>query len=641
MGDQTDFGTGTAEHQDALGEAVTAFLSRHAPFDHMESDALEFLAGRLHIGFYAAGDTITGPQDGPASRYYIVKQGRVVGVSPEGEGGAENAWELTPGESFPIGALLAERPAHTAHRAAEDTFLYELDKADFDRLLHRSEAFRDFCTRRLANLLEIVQQRAQAGVTRETAGGAALERALSDVVRRPPLSVRPDATLRDALEAIRDARVSSIVVVDEAGAPLGLFTLQDLLAKVVLPGVDLDVPVREMMGAEFVSLPPRATAYEAAVSMAQSGAKHLCVVEDGRLTGVVTERDLFNVRGIGLSRLSREIAAAPDVDALARLQRELHGFVDQMLSQGVDAVHILRIISGFNDQITRRVIRLCETEGKPEIDYVWLAFGSEGRHEQTLKTDQDNGMLFLPPQGMSAEEARRQLLPLAERINEALARCGYPLCPGDVMARNPECCLSLEEWRDRFNRWIDQGTPEHLLKATIFFDFRAVAGDAAPAEELRAHLLKQSARNSRFRRQLAENALRLRPPLGLFGDFRTSKHNGVATVDLKTHGVTPFVDAARIHALGHGIGATTTLERLDAAAAQGVLQPEAVSAWRDAFRYIELLRMRLHREQAREGNALSNHMAPDQLNDLEQRILKESFRQARKLQAGLALEYQL
>jgi CBS domain-containing protein len=276
------------------------------------------------------------------------------------------------------------------------------------------------------------------------------------------------------------------------------------------------------------------------------------------------------------------------------------------------------------------------------VAFTWLSFGSEGRQEQTLKTDQDNGILFIPPDGRSAQVVREELLPLARKINQALDACGYPLCRGNIMAGNPECCLSLEEWKARFLNWIEHGTPEHLLNASIFFDFRAIYGERAPMEELQRWVAERVAVNTTFLRQMAENALRNRPPLGLVRDFVVaSGGEHPDTIDLKLNGTMPFVDGARLVALASRLAETSTLGRFRAAVKAGVLREKEADAWCDAYAFIQLLRMRAHQLQANQGMALDNHVNPDSLNDLDRRILKEAFRQARKLQTRLALDYQL
>jgi CBS domain-containing protein len=230
---------------------------------------------------------------------------------------------------------------------------------------------------------------------------------------------------------------------------------------------------------------------------------------------------------------------------------------------------------------------------------------------------------------------------MARRINESLDACGFPLCKGGIMASNPKWCLSAEEWRGQFSRWIDSGGPEELLNANIFFDFRALYGEASLAEELRAWLTEKVRGNPRFLKQMTQNALRNVPPLGLVRDFVLSDdEQHPNTLDLKMNGTTPFVDAARIFALASGQPATGTSQRLKLAG-QALHIPDAeIGSWVQAFHFIQLLRLRHQHGQERKGLAPDNFLNPDTLSVLDRRILKEAFRQARKLQARLALDYE-
>lgn len=624
---------------------VIEFLLRHAPFDRMAPAHLEFLARQLRLGFYPNGEVITEPAHGAAGRFYIIKQGRVRGETRDETGPAEDgAWELVTGECFPIGALLARRPVHTLHRAVEDTFCFELEREDFESLLGQSPVFHDFCTRRLANLLDQALQSVQASLaTAASTGEASLNAPLSSLIRRSPVTCLPQTPIRDALQSMNVERVGSIVITDAGRKPLGMFTLHDLLARVATSSISPDSPIEKVMTRRPLSLPPQAAVYEAAALMARMGFGHVCVVENDRLIGIVSERDLFSLQRVGLVQLSRSITHAPDIATLVLLGRDIHRVIDQMLVQGASVAQLTQIITLLNDHITRRVITLCVAEaGAPLAAFTWLSFGSEGRQEQTLKTDQDNGILFVPPDGRSAQAVREELLPLAQKINQALDTCGYPLCRGNIMAGNPECCLSLEEWKARFFEWIEHGTPEHLLNASIFFDFRPIYGERAPVEELQGWVVERVATNATFLRQMAENALRNRPPLGLVRDFVVASGGKYPdTIDLKLNGAMPFVDGARLIALANRLAETSTLARFRAAAKVNALQEKEADAWCDAYAFIQLLRMRAHQAQESRGLPLDNHINPDNLNDLDRRILKEAFRQVRKLQARLALDYQL
>lgn len=635
--------TTTADDDD-----FTAFLRRHPPFDRMKAEDLDFLRARLRPIRFHAGEAITDPDAGPAEWFYVLRSGRITGEVRDAEIGEDerlsgNAWELVEGECFPIGALVEARPVRTSHRAETEVACLTMERAAFDDLRARSAAFGAFCSSRLAGLMQQAGRQAQAEAAQDLGGDSSLNVALSERTLRPPQTVPPETPIGDALRTMSALKIGSMVVADPEGRPIGIFTLKDLMNRVALPGLSLDAPISAVMTPDPVSLPRSAFAFEAAMAMAHAGIQHICVVEEGRLVGVISERDLFSMQRVGLVNLSKSITAAASVGDLARLAGSIHQLVAQMLAQGAKVSQITQIITLLNDQIGVRIIdlTLAEAGGAP-IPFTWVAFGSEGRQEQTLKTDQDNGILFDPPPGMSPDAARALLLPIAGRINVALDACGFTLCPGNIMARNPECCLSGDEWRARFGRWIDQGTPEHLLAASIYFDARRIWGPEAPLADLRGFILDKAAANSRFRRQMAANALRNTPPLGMLRDFRLSGAGDEAhTLDLKTGGVTPFIDAARIFALTARIPATNTLERLAAAARDGGVPAGDVATWTEAYDYIRLLRMRINKDQAAAGRPLSNRVAPDALNDLDRRILREAFREARRVQQRLALDYQI
>lgn len=641
MDTSTDNSASRSAPASAVLAPVIEFLARHAPFDRMDATHVKFLAQRAQLAFYSKGEAITDPAQGLAERFFIIKQGRVRGeVEP---GGEHDAWELHVGECFPIGALLARRPVRMAQRAEEDTFCLELTRDDFDALYAGSPEFSDFCSRRLASMLDRTLHTLQVAITARASSDTPYGAALASLLSRPPVTCLPATRLRDALAIMHVERVGSMVVTDDSGRPQGIFTLHDLLARAAEKDFAFDTAIELVMTSRVFALAPSDTVHEAALLMARESIGHVCVVENGHLRGVVSERDLFSLQRIGLARLSRVIAQAPDIDSLARHARDIHRLIDQMLAQGVSVTQLNQIISQLNDRVTNRAIELVLADGAaPDVTFTWLAFGSEGREEQTLKTDQDNGILFMLPKGRKAEVVRKTLLPLAKRINVALDTCGYPLCTGNIMAGNPECCLSLDEWKARFSHWIEHGAPEHLLKASIFFDFRSLWGDDAQVAELRQWVGEQAAGTPRFLRQMAENALRNEPPLGLVRDFvLESGGDHDRELDLKLRGMTPFVDGARLLALAHRVNETSTQARLRAVAQTGALAEAEAEAWCDAASFIQLLRMRNHQRQARHGNVLDNFVNPDELNELDRRILKEAFRQARKLQTRLRLDYQL
>jgi CBS domain-containing protein len=466
---------------------------------------------------------------------------------------------------------------------------------------------------------------------------------LSSIVRRSPITVTPDMSVHEALQIMDRHRIGSIVVTEaDTGVPLGIFTLQDLLRRVALPSADPQQPIANVMTRDLVSLSPQATAYQAALLMARRNVRHLLVVDENRrLTGIVSQNDLFALQRVGVKEVSTEIGSALDLDTLVHSAREIRMLADNMLAQGVGAEQLTHFISTLNDLLTLRIIELAMAEFElPQVDWCWIALGSEGRFEQTFSTDQDNGIIF-QCDTQDAEALRRQFLPFAQTVNRMLDACGFLLCKGQIMAGNPMWCLSLTEWRGKFGSWINAAEPQALLFASIFFDFRPLYGKEELSDSLREWLLAACAKQPLFLRHMADNALLCRPPLGVIRDFVFDKSREYPhTIDLKMYGAWPFVDSARIFALAHGIEHTSTAQRLRAALDKMHYKHGELAAIIDSFYYIQLLRLR-HQHELRGQASGANRIDPDDLNELERQILKESFKQARSLQDRLKLDYQL
>jgi len=625
-------------------QGTLQFLQRFPPFNQMEHAHLAYLVEQCQLRFYAPGESIIKPADGPVEHFYIVKQGRVVGERPHtAKGGTETVFEITTGECFPLAALLGERATRTEHLAGEDTFCLQLNKPAFIRLFSLSDTFRNFALRCVSSLLDQVNQQVQQKAVETLGTQYSLNTRLGELAMRHPVTCTPRTPLREAVTLMHEQQVGSIVVVDEHKAPLGIFTLRDLRQTVANGSSDFNEAIEGHMTRAPFFLSPDHSAFDAAIAMTERHIAHVCLVKDQRLCGVVSERDLFSLQRVDLVHLARTIRNAQKVENLVALRGEIGQLVERMLAHGASSTQITHIITLLNDHTVCRVIELTLAEkGDPGVPFSWLCFGSEGRREQTLHTDQDNGILFEASDAAQAAEIRGKLLPIAQQINQSLALCGFTLCKGNIMASNPELCLSRAEWARRFAAFIREATPENLLGSSIYFDLRVVWGSEQGCEQLRRGILEQVGDNRLFQRMMAENALRNRPPVGRFRDFVLARKNGEkATLDLKTQGLAPFVDGARLLALVHGIEANNTLERFRQLVDKEIIDPLDGAAYEEAYHFIQQTRMQQHQLQTRENFPYSNRVDPDSLNHLDRRILRESLRQAQRLQSSLALRYQL
>lgn len=341
-----------------------------------------------------------------------------------------------------------------------------------------------------------------------------------------------------------------------------------------------------------------------------------------------------------IAACAASISGANDIPTLAACAARGRDLAVALHRDDAGAALVSGVLSRLNDAVVARLLTLLQSRFRlPPARWCWLGLGSEGRLEQTLATDQDNGLLFSASDDGEAQRLRELFLPFAHAANQALAACGFALCDGDVMAGNPQWCLSQSEWLESFSSWVRTPEPEALLNAAIFFDFRPLAGDFQMAAELRLELSGLTRGNDIFLRMMTVNALAASPPLGRLRDFVTAA-DSAGSIDLKKFGSRIFVDAVRIFALGAGIDATATVPRLRRLVAEGVMTAADAAAAAHAFHALQGIRLSIQADWA-DGVAPGNQTDPDSLNAFDRRVLLEALRQARSLQQRLKSRFHI
>lgn len=608
-------------------------LSVHAPFAQMQAAHVERFLAASSQAYYGPGEVLLAPEHGPVEHLLFVRQGAV--TAQRGIAEATGGFHFEPGEFFPVGAVMGARAVTATYTSQGDTFCLLLPAAEVHGLARVSAPFADFLNRRVAQFLALSRRALQVAYSSQTLSEQSMETPLAQLARKSPTGVAPETPLAQALLLMHQQHIGSVLVLDGAGVPLGILTRHDVLARITLPQLPLVTPIAAVMSAPVLCLRGDDTAQDAALLMSRHGLRHVPVLdESGAVVGIVSERDLFAMQRLSLKQVSTAIRNAQDVDTLRVVAQDIRRFARNLLGQGVAARQLTELISHLNDVLTQRLLQLlAQAHGLDMGRACWLAFGSEGRGEQTIATDQDNGLIF---ESSDPTADRPRWLAFARAANEALDACGYPLCKGQVMASNPACCLSPQEWLEAFSAWMEHGAPEDLLKASIYFDFRPIWGESGLARPLRALVSDHAARLPRFMRQMAENALRNRTPLNWLGAVEAQQVGGREGVDLKLSGTALFVDVARLYALAHGVAETGTRARFEALGR--VLQAPANEreGWIGAFEFFQMLRLRVQMD----GDAAHpNWIALDELNDIDRRVLKESYKVARRLQQRLELDY--
>jgi CBS domain-containing protein len=591
------------------------FIQNCPPFDRLDKVDLELVSRSLEVVRYPSESHILA-QGGPVNQYlYLIHQG-IVRLERNGE----TVQLLEEGELFGFVSLFSQKPPVFEVITEEEAEIYQLP-GEVARYLGEQPAFAEFF---LKGLTERLQRASHLSQTSPLTGDMAVP--VQYLITRPPVFIESGATVAEAAGVMRSQKVSSVLV---KGPQPGIITDRDLRNRVLAEGLGPATPVQQVMSQPLKTLPVETPAYSALLFMLEENIHHLPLTQQGQMVGLVTDTDLLRHQVKSPLYLLKRVQKLADSSSLSRYAVEIAGTVKSLFEAGLDIGHIGRIISNLNDALISRLLKLAEAEfGPPPTPYAWIVFGSEGRQEQTLLTDQDNALIYLE----ADEESHLYFSKLAQRVVEDLLQAGFPACLGGYMAthwRRP-----LRDWEVLFRDWTQTPEPQALLEASIFFDFRAVAGSLA-LDSLEAILLKARERPL-FLAQLARNSLNFQPPLGFFRRIREEEGG----VDLKKGGITPIVALARLYALEAGLPARSTLDRLDALSQNGDLGQEKAELLAEAFRFVQHLRLReqLHLVQIRQ--APGNKARLEALSPLERRHLKEAFLVIREVQAMTAARFQ-
>lgn len=455
------------------------------------------------------------------------------------------------------------------------------------------------------------------------------------VMSAPLLTADRDEPVRAAAGRMREHGVSSLVTI--RGEERGILTDRDLRNRLVASGASPDTPVGDVATFPVRTIAADVPTTEALVEMLAAGIHHMPVEEGGRLVGMVTSSDLLQLGTRSPLFLRKALDRAGGVaDVVAGVAR-LPDTVRALLDAGTSPADTSRIIATVTDRVATRLLDLSAAElGPPPSPFGWVAFGSQGRREQTLHSDQDTGLLM--PDGLDAE-SDAWFGRLGKWMTLALQRCGYPRCGGGVMASEPAWRGEVGWWCARYLAFVRTPTTSHVLGSQIGFDLRTVAGDL-DAQALLGPTIATAAREQRFLAHLAKEATRLRPPLGFRGRFAVDRSGEQAgTLDLKAGAMLPITDIARLHTLARGGGELGTAERLTGAAAARRLSEDLAATLRSGYEVALGIRLRRHLEQHRAGLPFDNRIDPGSLPPLVRSDLKVTFRAIRVAQDDLAATY--
>jgi len=583
---------------------IARFLGRYPPFDTLSRDELESVATAARESHVQRGEAALVENGPPGEHLYVVRDGT---MELEHKGRIVDV--VTKGQLFGHPTLLSGQPPEFTVRAREDTELYLLPRAEATAVLGRPEG------------AAFIAQSFRDRVLRTSAAAHALPDVrtvpVTSLIRRAPVICPPDMTVRKVAQLMNDELVTAVLV--ETAQGLGIVTDADLRSKVVAGDMPRDMPVSSIASAPVRSVSAATLAPQASIEMMQAGVNHLAVVAaDGTVLGVVSAGSLMNLDALSPFALRWSIATAHDEDAVVQAAAQLPGLFVSLVDAGLDGPAITRVITLLADVMTSRLIDLSVARlGPPPAPFAWLALGSCARSELTLASDQDNGLAY---EDTAEPGADAYFAAMADNVNTGLARCGFSYDESGVLARDPHWRLSRSSWVGVFQRCLEVWDWNHLLRASIAFDFRRVAGDLDIVTPL-SGILRQAPRRGGFLSGLGHLASQIPSPLGFRGRL-------TGPVDIKKSGLLPVENLARFYAFARGISAGGTVDRLTTVQqlSRGSNAAADARALGEAYASMSALRLQHHAELIRRGIAPHNAIDTTKLRPLARVTLQEALR---------------
>lgn len=604
-------------------QPVYEVLKGLEPFSLLERDLLELVASAVRPISFEPGAWLLEQGQKPDGSLLIVAEGKASIVAGL-DGDEQVLGQCGPGEFAGLTGALTGEPHPVGVRADVRVRSLQVPRESLELCL-TSPGFAGHFSQALARRL----RRAYTEVAQEeeerapSLGGSPLRRRIEEVMRTPAILCSPNDQVRSVAEIMRDHRVSSVVVA-EGQSPVGIVTSTDLVSKVLAGGLDRRTAVAEIMSHPVEVLTHQGYFYEALILMVRRQIKHLPVVgSDGGLVGMVTLGDLARFRGEGPLAVAERIDHESSVDGLSEAVHLIDDVVRTAMAEGGQPSTLLPIVTELTDRLTRRIIELgIEELGTPPSDWCWLQMGSAGREEQFTRSDQDNGLIYMG----AREVADGYFAALAQFVVGGLERCGFARCPGNVMATNAIWRKPLQEWRFEVISMVSRPIPENIRLATIFLDFRAIAGNRALAQLLREQVWMAVESLPIFLHHLVKDDIAHRVPIGPFRTLLTplwGEHRG--QINLKADACVHVVDLLRVLSLRHKVAETSTLGRLKELRKVGALAKDDADWLEIAYQTLMRLRIQDSLKRRSAGEPQRNHIPISELTEPERAALRDAL----------------
>jgi len=436
-------------------------------------------------------------------------------------------------------------------------------------------------------------------------------------------------------------KVSCLFVKDDTGTITGFVTDITIRDKVVANLADANNPVITIIDKPIVSINTQSYVYEAILMMFRTKTRYLLIEENGEYIGFQSRNKLLSEQAQSPLVFIQSVKSSSAVSELKAKWQKVPEIVTQLLGRGVNAEIANQVITTVADTIAIKVIEgVIDEMGTPPAKFVFMVLGSEGRKEQTLKTDQDNAIIYEDKANEHREEVRAYFLQFADTVSGRLNDIGFSFCEGGFMAKNPKWTHSLSHWKRDYASWIEDALAETAIKFSTFFDCRFIYGEAAIMDELKEFLDQELQKPmEKLFYFMAKNALQYEAPLTFFKNIRTTTVGSQEVFDIKK-AMTPIVDLVRVYALQNRIFAVNTGERLKALKEAGVFTETAYNELNLSYYFLMSMRLKNQASQIiNDRKEPDNFIDLNSLTKIEQSTLIEIFKTIANFQSRIRIYF--
>ncbi len=606
---------------------IFQYLAGCEPISKLEEKFQKKIALGIEIIYIKRGRIILQP--GSENQWlYLIRTGAVERTEKNGTLVAQ----FEEKDFFGQASLMRGGNIERTIQAIEDTLLYRFSKEIFFELIDSSPYFQFYFNRNISNNNYKNQNHSGQTMAMSRTKASTL---LHDEAHR----IDYKTSVEECAKLMNTSGLTSLLITKK-NKVVGIVTDRAFCTKIVAENLSHDSPVGSIMSDQLITIQEEASASEALLIMARKNIRHLPVVSEEGVLGVLTATDLIHRQSNNPIYLANQIHRAQNIEKLIEYSKQLPKTLCQLVDNGLNAKDISYAISSIGRAINQRILHLVEKElGPPPIKYAWIIAGSLARNDQTGHSDQDNGIILSD----NYEKATHghYFKTLSNKVCDVLNSCGYVYCLGEVMANNKKWRQPIKVWKKYFRKWISTPQPKALMYSSIFFDLRCIHGDYRLLKKVHKYTNVLISENKRFLNFMAANALHRTPPLGLFRHFVLEKHGTEEkSLDTKKRGVVPITDLARVYALSNGIQQINTHDRLLAAYKKGSLSQSGVMDLEDALEFLSMVRINHQAKQIKAGKEADNYLPPEELSSLERRHLKDTFDIIRTYQNAMASHYQ-